>query len=204
VPRTHRAGRKEPSERCVFALEPGGLRLAEVAPDIDVERDILAHMAFPPVIGELRTMDPRLYRPKPMQLLAALVDLKLGDRLSYDPERNTLFANFEGPVDPRRRRHRQRAPRGRGAVPLHRPKGGAGRQLRRRQDRRIGGRRLLPMVAELQARYYSTAVRYTTSAFMRLKLGNDLSARRSLAHVFETRAEALAFAQRKHSPDADA
>ena len=41
-------------------------------------------------------MDPRIYRPKPMQLVAALLDLQLADRLSYDAERNTLFVNFEG------------------------------------------------------------------------------------------------------------
>lgn len=50
------------------------------------------------------------------------------------------------------------------------------------------------MVAELQASYYSTAVRYTTSAFMRAKLGAELSARRSAAHVFENRGEAVSFA----------
>jgi propionate CoA-transferase len=50
------------------------------------------------------------------------------------------------------------------------------------------------MVSELQSKYYTTAVRYTTSAFMRAKLGAELSARRSAAHVFETRSEAVAFA----------
>ena len=34
------------------------------------------------------------------------------------------------------------------------------------------------MVSELQAKYYSAAMRYTTSAFMRMKLGAELSARR--------------------------
>jgi len=204
----HAAARGQPvlyvTERCVFALEPGGLRLAEVARGIDVERDILAHMAFRPAIGELRTMDPRLYRPKPMQLLAALVDLKLGDRLSYDAERNTLFANFEGMAI-------------RTADDI-----GSVRRVFEGLCRRIGRKVALvvnydgvridesvaddyfAMVAELEARYYSTAVRYTTSAFMRLKLGDALSTRRSLAHVFETRAEALAFAQRKQDGDADA
>jgi len=44
-------------------------------------------------------------------------------------------------------------------------------------------------------------VRYTTSAFMRLNLGPELSARRSAAHVFETRDEAVAFtAQRVGLP----
>ncbi|AQH05905.1 hypothetical protein A9R05_43700 (plasmid) [Burkholderia sp. KK1] len=41
-------------------------------------------------------MDPRIYRSKPMGLAGVLHDLKLTDRLSYDSERNILFANFEG------------------------------------------------------------------------------------------------------------
>ena len=39
------------TERCVFRLTAAGLELAEVAPGIDVERDILAHMGFRPLIG---------------------------------------------------------------------------------------------------------------------------------------------------------
>ena len=45
------------TERAVFELTPTGLELVEIAPGIDVERDILAHMAFTPRIREtLRTM----------------------------------------------------------------------------------------------------------------------------------------------------
>ena len=36
------------TERCVFRLTAAGLELIEVAPGIDIERDILAHMDFPP------------------------------------------------------------------------------------------------------------------------------------------------------------
>ena len=54
------------------------------------------------------------------------------------------------------------------------------------------------MVSDLQARYYSTAMRLTC-AFMRLKLRAELSLRRSASHVFETRAEAVALpAQREY------
>src|SRR5215475_12448158 len=39
------------TERCVFKLTPEGLELIEVAPGIDIERDILARMQFRPIIG---------------------------------------------------------------------------------------------------------------------------------------------------------
>ena len=39
------------TERCVFTLEAKGLQLIEIAPGIDLDRDILAHMAFRPHIG---------------------------------------------------------------------------------------------------------------------------------------------------------
>jgi propionate CoA-transferase len=49
------------------------------------------------------------------------------------------------------------------------------------------------MVAYLQQRYYATASRYTTSAFMRLKLGASLADRSLAPHVFETLDESRAF-----------
>ena len=59
------------TERAVFALEADGLVLIEVAPGIDVERDVLARMGFRPrVADELRTMDRRLYAEGPMGLAA--------------------------------------------------------------------------------------------------------------------------------------
>jgi len=45
------------TERAVFRLADNGLMLSEVAPGIDVERDILSQMAFKPVIGELSPMN---------------------------------------------------------------------------------------------------------------------------------------------------
>jgi len=186
------------TERCVFALGSEGLKLVQVAPGIDVEREVLAQMAFRPQIdGDMKTMDPRICSPKPMGLFATLLDLQLADRLSYDAERNALFANFEGlairtPDDIQSVRRVFEA-------------------LCQRIGRKVAlvvnydGFRLdealadayFEMVSELQAKYYSTAVRYTTSAFMRLKLGAELSARRSAAHVFETRDEAVAFAAQR-------
>ena len=47
------------TERCVFALTPDGLELIEVAPGIDIERDILALMDFKPLIPR----DPDCHGP---------------------------------------------------------------------------------------------------------------------------------------------
>ncbi|MEZ5788196.1 MAG: malonate decarboxylase subunit alpha, partial [Xanthobacteraceae bacterium] len=84
------------TERCVFRRVRAGLALIEVAPGIDIERDILAHMDFKPIIGEPDLMDLRIFRPEPMGLDTHLLNLDLPDRITYDPQRNILFLNFEG------------------------------------------------------------------------------------------------------------
>jgi propionate CoA-transferase len=51
------------TERCVFQLTPGGLELIEIAPGVDIETDILAHMEFKPLIAkDLKLMDKDLFR----------------------------------------------------------------------------------------------------------------------------------------------
>ena len=60
------------TDRAVFALDADGLVLTEVAPGIDLERDVLARMGFRPrVAGDLREMDRRLYLDGPMGLAAS-------------------------------------------------------------------------------------------------------------------------------------
>lgn len=50
------------TERCVFKLVREGWMLIEIAPGIDLERDILAHMEFRPLIADdLKLMDSRLF-----------------------------------------------------------------------------------------------------------------------------------------------
>ncbi len=51
------------TERCVFQLIEGKMTLIEVAPGIDVEKDILAHMDFVPAISpDLKEMDFAIFR----------------------------------------------------------------------------------------------------------------------------------------------
>ncbi len=50
------------TERAVFRLVDSGLALVEVAPGIDVARDILPHMAFAPQVGQVATMPADVFR----------------------------------------------------------------------------------------------------------------------------------------------
>jgi len=49
------------TERCVFRLGPEGLVLTELAPGVDLGRDVLAHMDFEPGIAGPASMDPALF-----------------------------------------------------------------------------------------------------------------------------------------------
>lgn len=57
------------TERCVIKLLPDGLTVVEIAPGIDLQRDVLSQARFPlKVAPDLRRMDERLFRAGPMKL----------------------------------------------------------------------------------------------------------------------------------------
>ena len=57
------------TERCVFELTGEGMALIEIAPGIDLQKDILDQMGFRPVInGEPKLMDKRIFQAGPMGL----------------------------------------------------------------------------------------------------------------------------------------
>lgn len=57
------------TERCVFELCSDGLHLIEIAPGIDLQRDILDLMYFSPIIADsLKLMDERIFRDELMGL----------------------------------------------------------------------------------------------------------------------------------------
>jgi propionate CoA-transferase len=180
------------TERCVFRLSHRGLELVEIAPGMDLDRDILAHMAFRPFVGELRQMDARLFRPEALGLRSRLVDLDLTDRLAYDPDRNMLFLNFEG-LNVRALKD-VAAIRNAVTKKMH--------EINRkvavvvnydsfRLDDNIAYE-YAQMVRDMEEAHYMRVSRYTTSAFMRVKLGRELT-RTVRPHIFESRAEAQAF-----------
>jgi len=70
--------------------------LTEVAPGIELERDILARLPFKPAIDGPREMDPAIFRPATMGLRERMLDTRMEDRLSYDAARNTVYMNYAG------------------------------------------------------------------------------------------------------------
>jgi propionate CoA-transferase len=179
------------TERCVFRLGARGLELIEVAPGIDVARDILAQMEFEPIVESPVPMDPSIFRDEPMGLKDRLLSISLVDRMLYDPKRQTAFYNFQGlrvrstkDVDD----IRQAAER------LCEPIGRKVAAVVNYDDFQIDESVMddyAAMVRNLSDRYYTHVSRYTTSAFMRLKLGEALEHRGVAPHIFETQREAL-------------
>jgi propionate CoA-transferase len=181
------------TERCVLTLTRNGLELTEIAPGVDLEKDILEQMEFRPIISDsLRTMDERIFRAEPIGLKDELLTLSLEERLTYDATDNLFFVNFEGY---------------------------SVRSLKDVEDIRSAVERILTpvgkkvycivnydsffinpdivdeyseMVEDVVTRFYSGVTRYTTSAFLRMKLGESLSKRNLAPHIFESREEARA------------
>ncbi len=61
------------TERAVFKLTSRGLKLIEIAPNVDLKRDILSKMDFKPIIAkDLKIMDKRIFRAQKMNY--SLVD----------------------------------------------------------------------------------------------------------------------------------
>ena len=89
------------TERCVLRLtgtvEQPVLELVELAPGVDLQRDVLAQMDFAPSISpHLKTMEAALFQPEPLNLRERLLATPLAQRLELDREHRLLFINFEG------------------------------------------------------------------------------------------------------------
>ena len=56
------------TERAVFELTWEGVVLKEIAPGVDLRRDILEQMDFEPIVNYVELMDERIFRDAPMGL----------------------------------------------------------------------------------------------------------------------------------------
>ncbi|MGB7916413.1 MAG: acyl CoA:acetate/3-ketoacid CoA transferase [Rhodomicrobium sp.] len=184
------------TERCVFALRPQGLELVEVAPGIDIERDILANMDFKPIIRATPDlMDARIFRNELMDLRDDMLRLPLEQRFTYDPKQNLFFVNFERlPV---RSRNDIRAIKEAVEAKLA-PVGRKVYAIVNYDNFSIVPELLdeySAMVRGLMDHYYSGVSRYTTSGFLRMKLGESLERRGVAPHIFESAEEAQAYSK---------
>ena len=180
------------TERCVFSLTDKGLCLVEVAPGIDLQRDILPHMAFRPQIpNPPRQMDGRIFRPEAMGLKEDLLRVKLSDRLSYHAGSNLFFVNFEGLAVNSSAMVQEIQE----TVEARLKKIGKPVFAVVNYDHfQIHSELMEPytaMVKHLVVTYYTGVSRYTTSTFLKMKLKDALSKRGVAPHIYETGAEAV-------------
>jgi propionate CoA-transferase len=135
-------------------------------------------------------MDPAIFRPDPLNLRQRMLDIRIGDRLSYDAASNTVFMNYAG----MRVRTLADLDRIKDAVEnLLKPLGKRVFSIvnydRFEADPEIMDA-YLDLVRYVEENYYLKVSRYTNSGFMRLKLGKGLEKRNVSSHVYETRGEA--------------
>ena len=179
------------TERCVFQLTRDGMELIEIAPSVDLQRDILMQMDFQPVLKQLpRLMDKRVFQTEPMGLRHALLRLPVEQRFTYDVEEDLFFVNLENYeiktlADAEAIRQQ-----------VERNLSGLGHKtyaVVNYDNFTIDLDLLDPytdIIKDLMDRFYSGVTRYTTSAFLRMKLGDALEQRAVAPYIYESVGEA--------------
>ncbi|MDP3823302.1 MAG: CoA-transferase [Burkholderiales bacterium] len=171
------------TERCVFRLGPQGLTLTELAPGIDLERDVLAHLPFMPSIDGPRTMDGAIFGTALMGLRERMLDTHIEDRMSYDAPSNTVYLDFAG------MRIRNAADIKTVVDAVDRLLGPLGQRV----NSIVNYERFscddetfdqyMDAVEYVERTYYLSVKRYTSGAFLRHRLGSELAKRQITAGV---------------------
>ena len=185
------------TERAVFRLCAEGIELTEIAPGVDLERDVLAQMDFRPVMNAPpKVMEAAIFRDGKMGLRERMLAIPLPRRFAYAADQDIFFINFE-------------------RLAIRRPQDVA--DVRAEVEKNLkpighkvyaivnyDGFEIVPelvdawsaMVQHLMAHYYTRVTRYTTSNFLRMKLGDALEGRGVAPHIYESAQEALAHLDR--------
>jgi propionate CoA-transferase len=179
------------TERCVFRLGAEGLELTEIAPGVDLQRDILDRMDFAPIMKRPPAlMDRRLFADEAMGLRPGLLEMPLEQRLAYDAEQNVFFVNFEGLSV----RSIADIVRIREAVESHLAPIGHKVAAIVNYDRFSIAPELIDdytaMVKGIMDRHYTDVTRYTSSTFLRARLGESFGKCVADPHIFGSQSEA--------------
>lgn len=179
------------TERCVFKLTAEGLELIEIAPGVDLQKDILDKMEFRPIMHrEPQLMDARIFTDEPMNFRAEMLERPLAERLTYDPEQNLFFVDFAGLSV------RSEADISRILEAVESELAPIGHKVNaivnydrfsivpELVDEYIG------VVKGIMDRHYHDVTRYTSSTFLRMKLGEALEKQRISPHLYESADEA--------------
>ena len=178
------------TERCVFRLTDRGLSLVEIAPGIEVEQDILRLLPFRPLVEGVTAMAAGLFESKPLGLRDRMLDIHIDQRLSYDPNTNTVFMDYAG--------MRVRSDEDIGAIvaAVDRLLGPLGKRVNSIVNYEgfsvddDAMEAYMDAVRYVEKTYYLKVSRFTNSGFLRLKLGKELGRREVSTRVFQTRHEA--------------
>jgi len=135
-------------------------------------------------------MDARIFRHEPMGLRDDLLSIPLDQRFTYDPQQNLFFVNFE-----RLSVHNRADIRAivKTVEQKLTPLGHRVYAIVNYDNFAILPELLDEYSAAVRAlvdRFYTGVSRYTTSGFLRIKLGEALEKRGVAPHIFERAAEA--------------
>ncbi|MGA3209396.1 MAG: acyl CoA:acetate/3-ketoacid CoA transferase [Syntrophales bacterium] len=178
------------TERCVFTLTQDGMELTEIAPGLDLEKDIFAKMEFKPVMKQPpKLMDLRIFQPETMGLKRDMLEIPVEDRLVYDAKDNTFYVNFENFYV-------------KSSEQIQKIQNHVENMLKP-LDKKVytvvnyDNFNILPELVEEYAemvkyvmQFYEKVTRYTTSTFLRMKLGDELAKREVAPHLYESKDEA--------------
>ncbi|KPA16736.1 Coenzyme A transferase [Candidatus Magnetomorum sp. HK-1] len=179
------------TERCVFELTPEGMKLIEIAPGVDLERDILEKMTFKPIFTlPVPLMDQRIFIDEPMGIRKDLFNISLSDRMSYNEKDNLFFVNFESfSVNKEQDIKDIKDTVEKLLTPLNQ-KVYTIVNYDNFSIRPDLIESYTHMVIQLVERFYSKVTRYTTSTFLRMKLKDALVQRNVPPHIYESKEEA--------------
>jgi propionate CoA-transferase len=150
-------------------------------------------MGFRPIVRSPKAMDASLFSEAKMRLDDRLLNRPLSERFMFDEKRNTLFIGLDG-----YRVHKSADVKAirEGVFAIFARIGHRFSAVINYDSSDIApdmADEWFSMAADVEQTCYDHVSRYTTSAFMRLKLGDALVRRNVAPHIFETSADAHQF-----------